>query len=267
MKQIDPGSATNTDQPSIEEIENIEVSYKIGAKEVKQNLKYKMGGNFYVRAENDYGNSFDQIGDFRVMWQYVEAGTEVTVLARQMTDNDGVGFKFTPWNHGVLHGESVDEDGNLVDQVKGGFQYGYCCMCSLVNLLFESLVPEQVYEIRDGTVKSKQILSELRSSNSTRTSIIRFAAWFFMVLGHFLLFSPIIALLNWIPLVGWLLGGIVMFAALLFALVWGTAVFFTILCLAWLVFRPLFGLLCLVCVGGLMYMTFTVGKPVGTPVK
>jgi len=41
-----------------------------------------MGGNFYVRAENDYGNSFDQIGDFRVMWQYVEAGTEVTVLAR-----------------------------------------------------------------------------------------------------------------------------------------------------------------------------------------
>jgi len=82
MKSIDPGSATNTNQPKIEEIENIEVSYRIGAKEVKQKLQYKMGGNFYVRADNDYGNSYDRIGDFRVMWQYIEAGSEVTVLAR-----------------------------------------------------------------------------------------------------------------------------------------------------------------------------------------
>jgi len=132
-------------------------------------------------------------------------------------------------------------------------------------MLFESLVPEQVYEIRDGSVKSKKILNELRSSNSTRTSVIRWASWFFMVLGHFLLFSPIIALLHWIPLVGWLLGGIVMFAALLFALVWGTAVFLTIMCLAWLVFRPLFGLLCLAGVCGLMYMTFTVGEAAHGP--
>jgi len=184
-----------------------------------------------------------------------------------MTDNDGVGFKFTPWNPNVLHGENGEdkEDENFGD--KGGFQYGYCCCCSLVNMLFESLVPEQVYEIRDGPVKSQKILNELSKQNSTRTTVIRWVSWFMMVLGHFLLFSPIIALLSWIPLVGWLLGGILTFAAAVFALVWGTAVFFTILTLAWLVFRPLFGLLCLTLVGGLMYLTFYLPKHAGAPVK
>jgi len=66
--QIDPGSANNTNHPSVEDIEIIEVSFKIGAKEVKQNLKYKMGGNFYARVDADYGDSYDRVGDFRVMW-------------------------------------------------------------------------------------------------------------------------------------------------------------------------------------------------------
>jgi len=79
-----------------------------------------------------------------------------------MQGNDS-GYKFKPWNHNTLHGENGEdiEDGNFGD--KGGFQYSYCYCCSLVNLLFESLVPEQVYEIRDGTVKSKTILNELSS--------------------------------------------------------------------------------------------------------
>jgi cobalamin synthase len=65
------------------------------------------------------------------------------------------------------------------------------------------------------------------------------------VLGHFLLFSPIIKLMAWIPLVGWLLSSILSFAAFLFALVWGTCLHFLILSIAWIVYRPIYGILML----------------------
>ena len=65
------------------------------------------------------------------------------------------------------------------------------------------------------------------------------------VMGHYLLFSPIIALLSWIPLVGFLLAGVLKFAAILFALLWATIVHFLVLSVAWIVYRPLIGCLLL----------------------
>jgi len=64
-----------------------------------------------------------------------------------------------------------------------------------------------------------------------------------------LLFSPIIALLSWIPLVGHLLGAIFMFAAVVFALLWANTLHFLIMGISWVVYRPLYGIMMLSLVG------------------
>ena len=75
--------------------------------------------------------------------------------------------------------------------------------------------------------------------------MFRWISWIMNVLGHFMLFSPIIKLLAWIPLVGGLLSTVLAFAAFIFALVFATCIHFLLLSIAWIVYRPLFGLLML----------------------
>jgi hypothetical protein len=81
------------------------------------------------------------------------------------------------------------------------------------------------------------------------------------VIGHYCLFSPIIALFAWIPLVGGLLSGVVAFAAGVFALVWASTLHFLIMGVSWLVYRPLFGILMLAGVGaGIAILSMGDGK-------
>ena len=98
----------------------------------------------------------------------------------------------------------------------------------------------------------KQLFDKLDKDNEQQTSIIRAVSWLMSVLGHFLLFSPIISLLAWIPLVGSLLAGVLAFAAFIFALVWATLLHFLIMGVSWLVYRPIFGGLLLAGVGVLI---------------
>ena len=77
------------------------------------------------------------------------------------------------------------------------------------------------------------------------------------VVGHALLFYPIISVFAWIPLVGKLIAAVLTFAAIIFAFVWATTLHLFILSLSWLVYRPLYGLLLLTGVGlgiGLMFI-------------
>lgn len=69
------------------------------------------------------------------------------------------------------------------------------------------------------------------------------------MIGHALLFTPIIALLAWIPLVGHLLAAILWFAAIIFALLWATVLQFLIMGVSWLVYRPVYGMCMLTVVG------------------
>ena len=76
------------------------------------------------------------------------------------------------------------------------------------------------------------------------------------MIGHYLLFSPIIKLLAWIPLVGWLLAGVIKFAAVIFALIWGSLMHLIVMCVAWIVYRPLIGAIMLVAIGITLYIIF-----------
>lgn len=76
------------------------------------------------------------------------------------------------------------------------------------------------------------------------------------MVGHFLLFSPIIKLLSWIPLVGWLLAAIIKFAAIIFAVIWGSLIHLIVMCVAWIFYRPLIGVIMLVAIGFTLYIIF-----------
>ena len=87
-------------------------------------------------------------------------------------------------------------------------------------------------------------------------SFSRIFAWILSLVGHFLLFSPIIKLLAWIPLVGWLLAAIIKFAAVIFAIIWGSLLHLIVMCVAWIVYRPLIGAIMLVGIGVTLYIIF-----------
>jgi hypothetical protein len=72
-----------------------------------------------------------------------------------------------------------------------------------------------------------------------------------MFFGMLLLFSPLISLLKWIPLVGYLLAHVASFIASLFSFVFAVTFSSLTIGLAWLYYRPKYGipLLLLVVIG------------------
>ena len=59
-----------------------------------------------------------------------------------------------------------------------------------------------------------------------------------------------------IPLVGWLLSGLVAVAAIIFAIVVGLTLSVLTIAVAWVFFRPLIGIPLLLLVGASVYLTF-----------
>jgi len=90
--------------------------------------------------------------------------------------------------------------------------------------------------------------------------IIRPSGIILNILGLYFLFAPVIAVLNWIPLVGWLLGGVVGLAAALFALVVGLVLSSLTIAIAWVFYRPLIGLVLLSGVAIGLYLIFFLKK-------
>ena len=154
-----------------------------------------------------------------------------------------------------------EDNGNVNDAGDPLDTQCYCyCVCNFVELCFKEGFKEVIHVVEPGNVSLEKITKKLHNFNNTTTSIFRFLAWFLMCLGMFLLFSPIIALLKWIPLVGWLLGGVVAVAAGVTALIVGTATQMLTMAIAWLFYRPMFGVLLLTGVAVLITVIFTVGK-------
>ena len=76
------------------------------------------------------------------------------------------------------------------------------------------------------------------------------------VFGLYLLFQPIISILDMIPFVGFLLSGIVAIAAVIFALVVGLTLSTLTIAIAWVFFRPMIGIPLLAIVGISTYLIF-----------
>jgi len=116
-----------------------------------------------------------------------------------------------------------------------------------------AIAEEVVFEHWDGADQDKgpqEIIKGNDDAVKKLGCILRPTMMLCTVLGFWMLFAPIIAILKWIPLVGWLLGSIVSIAAFIFSLVVGTTLSCLVLGLAWLWYRPLIGILLLAAVAG-----------------
>ena len=118
--------------------------------------------------------------------------------------------------------------------------------------MFEEVVDAAV----DGNITSEQHFKAQEGFIGTATSIMRPVGIFLCILGFYLLFSPVIALLDMIPFVGFLLSGIVAIAAGIFALVVGLTLSTLTIAIAWVFFRPLIGVPLLAAVAASTYMIF-----------
>jgi len=93
----------------------------------------------------------------------------------------------------------------------------------------------------------------MTEGNDATTKCFRILAYIMNVFGHYLLFTPLIRVLSWIPLLGWLLSKVIAIAVAIFAFVWGTMLHLFVMSFAWIFYRPLFGVGLLLAAGTLFY--------------
>ena len=116
---------------------------------------------------------------------------------------------------------------------------------------------EEVVDVaRDGKINSELYFDEQKSLLGGSVTFFRWLGIILCIIGHYLLFSPIINILGMIPLVGWLLSGIVAIAAAIFAFVVGLTLSVLTIAIAWVFFRPLIGIPLLLAVGVSCYFIF-----------
>ena len=115
---------------------------------------------------------------------------------------------------------------------------------------------ESVEVARPDVCSQANMIKSLRDMNSTSTCCGRFVGWLMMYIGIVLTFTPVIALLKWIPLVGWLFAKVLSFVVYIFAFVVSVAGTLLTISIAWIWYRPLYGLCLLLAVGALIFVTF-----------
>ena len=108
----------------------------------------------------------------------------------------------------------------------------------------------------DTKITSKTYFDDQEKNIATASKCVRPTGIILSMSGWFLLFIPVIKLLSWIPFVGWLLGAAVAVAAGVFSIVVGLILSILVIAIAWLVYRPLIGVLLLTMVGVGIYFIF-----------
>lgn len=97
---------------------------------------------------------------------------------------------------------------------------------------------------------------KLKMSNGIRC-LGFLGVWF----GFYLLFSPIMALLAWIPLIGGLLKAVVGFAVAIATFVVAVTSCLLVISIAWIFYRPMIGVPLLMAVGAGIFCMFYFGQP------
>lgn len=187
------------------------------------------------------------IGQYRVKFTYAKCGL-TSVVAQQIKDNEEH-WTFRKWNalkKNVPFGQSTDAE---ADSTWGSAVFCYACMC--VNFIMNTMFEEAILSIKDGIQTAEEYFKGQEEFLHTANYIIRPFGIFLVIMGLYLLFSPVIALMSWIPLVGVLIGQIASFAAFVFAFLVGLTLSCLTIAVAWVFYRPLIGipLLCLTAAG------------------
>ena len=151
----------------------------------------------------------------------------------------------------VPYGQSTDAD---ADATCGPNFICYTCMC--VNVFMAYAFEEVVDMATDGLMSPEFYFKQQESKIGCAVTVIRVLGTIFCILGLYLLFSPVIQILSFVPLVGALLSSVLAYAALIFAVLVGLTLSLAALGLAWLFYRPAIGLTLLALVFVSVYVTF-----------
>lgn len=103
--------------------------------------------------------------------------------------------------------------------------------------------------IRPGTLSAMEMFEAAHADNATLTWLLRLAGFVMIWFGFLLVFAPLSVLADIVPLFGNLVGMATGLVTLLLAL----AVSLVVIALAWLVFRPLLGIILLLAAAGALY--------------
>jgi len=128
-------------------------------------------------------------------------------LCAQVIQDDKDKFTFRKWNplkEKVPYGTATDAD---IDEDCGGSWLCYICKC--INCCMGTLFEEVVHIISEKSESADDLLKQSDDFVKKAGMIMRPCAIFTCMLGFFFLFSPLVAILSWIPLIGMLLGMIV----------------------------------------------------------
>jgi hypothetical protein len=189
----------------------------------------------------------------RVKFDFNKCG-ETSIIAQQVRDDDGI-WTFRKWNPtktNVPYGQSTDAE---ADSTLGPLIV--CYICAAVNCLM-SIGPfeEVINHFVDGIELPEKFFEQQKEFLEFSNKVIRTVGILLTILGFFCLFSPIIALLKFIPLVGVLLASVASFAAFIFSLIVGLTLSSLTIGVAWVFFRPLIGIPLLCLTAGGIYLAF-----------
>jgi hypothetical protein len=100
---------------------------------------------------------------------------------------------------------------------------------------------EEIDLVEEEIMPRSEIIGRAVKKSQTFTWILRVVSYVLMVLGFWMFFSPITAILGFIPLVGGILKGVVGFAIFLAAVLVCTPLWIITFSLAWLFYHPKVG--------------------------
>lgn len=227
----------------------------IGDSLVYQNTELvKLKGYYYCGSNPD----IPQVGDVRVKLEFVRDGP-ATVLALQAEHPKYLGSStFLPYrmvSRGICGGISDEElrkrllvqgqksSSELYDEDKcdSGIFCCLCACCNLVSLCFANLAPPQIFAAFPGQLSKQQAFEHVKSMGMAMKWGFRLLGWLLLYIGTYMLFKPLLVLLDIIPFLGpyisggvsWVVGLVVFFF---------TAILATfVVSVAYLRFHPLTG--------------------------
>lgn len=105
-----------------------------------------------------------------------------------------------------------------------------------------------------GTHSADSMLKIMDDKNDKEVTSTRWCTWITSVIAHFMLFIPILQVISWIPLAGFLLAKMFALAFVIFAFIWATMIHMIIMACSWIFYRPKFAMMmfagigfCLLC--------------------
>ena len=121
--------------------------------------------------------------------------------------------------------------------------FSFCYLCMLADFIMNFQFEEVIDCCKDEFVNTQTCF---------KTEDEAFLGWYFI-------FEPVITLLAWIPLVGFLLNNVLFYAALIFALLVGTTMACLLIGMSWVYFKPVYGIILLaVSLVGVYFIAFYV---------